>query len=234
MEPLPETDEALDEYLEDGDSDLREVLLDLGRRTVHIVPTCVGLSLGLVRENLTFTLVATSKEIAVIDAAQYLDGGPCVEVALGADLLDVDVRDLLDEDRWTAFALTSAAKGVRSTLSLPVERNGEVVGGINLYASDPAAFRGKHEELAGSLGASAQGAVANADLGFSTRALAVETPLVLADRRIVDVAVGRAAAREGVDTDTARDRLRDAATRAGISMAEAAEVLNNLYGTAPD
>ena len=171
MEPLPETDEALDEYLEDGDSDLREVLLDLGRRTVHIVPSCVGLSLGLVRENLTFTLVATSKEIAVIDAAQYLDGGPCVEVALGADLLDVDVRDLLDEDRWTAFALTSAAKGVRSTLSLPVERNGEVVGGINLYASDPAAFRGKHEELAASLGASYSRAIAD-----STRVASSESP----------------------------------------------------------
>jgi len=232
MEPLPETDEALDEYLEDDDSDLRRALLDLGRQAVRIVPSCVGLSLGLVREGLTFTLVATSQEVAVIDAAQYLAGGPCVEVANGCSPLDLDVNDLLDEARWTAFALTSAAHGVRSTLSLPIERSSQVVGGINLYAADPAAFHGKHAELAADLGASAAGAVSNADLEFSTRALAAATPRVLAERREVDVAVGRAAAREGVDIDTARARLEDAATRAGLSMAEAAEVLNHLYGPA--
>jgi GAF domain-containing protein len=234
MEPLPETDEALDEYLEEDDSDLRQVLVDLGGRAVAIVPSCVGLSLSLVQENLTFTLVATSQEMRVIDAAQYLNGGPCVEVAMGGPPMDLDVTDLLDEDRWTAFALTSAAKGVRSTLSLPVERNHRVVGGINLYAADPAAFRGRHEALAASLGASAQGAVANADLGFTTRALAVETPTLLAESRQVDLAVGRAAARDGVDIDTARTRLGEAAARAGVSMVEAAEVLNRLYGTATD
>jgi GAF domain-containing protein len=234
MEPLPETDEALDEYLEEDDSDLRQVLVDLGGRAVAIVPSCVGLSLSLVQENLTFTLVATSQEVALIDAAQYLHGGPCVEVAKGGPALDLEVDDLLDEERWTAFALTSAARGVKSTLSLPVERNGRVVGGINLYAADPAAFRGKHEELAASLGASAQGAVANADLGFTTRALAVATPTMLAESREVDLAVGRAAAREGVDVDTARASLGEAAARAGVSMAEAAEVLNRLYGTASE
>jgi GAF domain-containing protein len=232
MEPLPETDEALDEYLEEEDSDLRSALLDLGRRTVRIVPSCVGLSLGLVQEGLTFTLVATSREIAVMDAAQYLAGGPCVEVATGNEPLDLDVSDLLDEDRWTAFALTSAAHGVRSTLSLPIEREARVVGGINLYAAAPAAFHGNHARLAAELGASAEGAVSNADLGFTTRALAAAAPMLLAERREVDVAVGRAAAREGVDIDTARVRLEQAATRAGLSMAEAAEVLNHLYGPA--
>jgi len=232
MKPLPETDEALDEFLEEEDSDLRRMLLDLGRRTVHIVPSCVGLSLCLVHEGLTFTLVATSQEAAVIDAAQYLDGGPCVEVAAGGSPLDLDIHDLLDEDRWTAFARASAAHGVRSTLSLPVERDGQVVGGINLYAADPAAFRGKHEELAAQLGASAQGAVTNADLEFTTRALAVAAPTVLAEQREVDLAVGRTAAREGIDILAARHRLEAAAARAGVSMAAAAEVLNQLYGTA--
>jgi GAF domain-containing protein len=195
------------------------------------VPSCVGLSLCLVHEGLTFTLVATSEEAAVIDAAQYFDGGPCVEVASGGSPLDLDVRDLLDEDRWTAFALVSAAHGVGSTLSLPLEQNGQVVGGINLYAADPAAFRGKHEELAAQLGASAQAAVSNADLGFTTRALAAAAPTVMAERREVDLAVGRTAAREGIGIEAARHRLEDAAARAGVSMVAAAEVLNQLYGT---
>ena len=61
MEPLPETEEALDEYLEEDDSDLRAVLMELGRRAVELVPSCVGLSLGMVKDGLTFTLVATAE-----------------------------------------------------------------------------------------------------------------------------------------------------------------------------
>src|SRR5215218_4681769 len=113
MEPLPETDEALDEYLEQDSSDLRQTLAEMAREARRIIPSCVGLSLGLVRENLTFTLVATATEIAAIDATQYLEGGPCVAVTEGgADVLDLDVQDLLDEERWTAFARASAAHGV--------------------------------------------------------------------------------------------------------------------------
>src|SRR6478735_1390487 len=72
LEPLPETEEALDEYLEEDDSDLRAVLMELGRRAVELVPSCVGLSLGMVKDGLTFTLVATAEQVATIDAAQYL------------------------------------------------------------------------------------------------------------------------------------------------------------------
>ena len=127
----------------------------------------------MVKDGLTFTLVATSEQVATIDAAQYLDGGPCVDVANGSDVLDVEIPDLLDEGRWSAFARTSAAHGVRSTLSLPIVRNGQLLGGVNLYAADSHAFEGRHEALAMALGASAVGAVADADLEFTSRARAI-------------------------------------------------------------
>jgi GAF domain-containing protein len=225
MEPLPETDEALDEYLEHDDSDLRETLTDMARQARRIVPSCVGLSLGLVRDDLTFTLVATASEIAAIDATQYLEGGPCVAVAKGADILDLDVRDLLDEDRWTAFALASAAHGVGSSLSLQVVSGGEVVGGVNLYAAEPRAFHGKHTSLAQALGASAESAVCDADLGFSTRELARRAPRTIADVRTVDQAVGMLAARYDTSVDDARARLDHAAFRAGVSAVQAAAVI---------
>jgi hypothetical protein len=217
LEPLPETEEALDEYLEEDDSDLRTVLVELGRRAVELVPSCVGLSLGMVKDGLTFTLVATSEQVAAIDAAQYLDGGPCVEVATGSDVLDVDIPDLLDEGRWSAFAMTSAAHGVRTTLSLPI-----------VYAAEPHAFEGKHEALAMALGASAEGAVADADLEFTSRARAVATPETMADLRTVDMAVGILAARERIDVDTARAQLQDSATRAGVTLVQAARVVSYL------
>ncbi len=228
LEPLPETEEALDEYLEEDDSDLRAVLMELGRRAVELVPSCVGLSLGMVKDGLTFTLVATSEQVATIDAAQYLDGGPCVDVATGSDVLDVDIPDLLDEGRWSAFAMTSAAHGVRTTLSLPIVRDGQLVGGVNLYAAELHAFDGKHEALAMALGASAEGAVADADLEFTSRARAVATPATMADLRTIDMAVGILAARDRTDVDTARAQLQDSATRAGVTLVQAASVVGYL------
>jgi GAF domain-containing protein len=228
LEPLPETEEALDEYLEEDDTDLRTVLLELGHRAVSLVPSCVGLSLGLVKDGLTFTLVATSQEVAAIDAAQYLDGGPCVDVATGASTLDVEVSDLLDEGRWSAFAMTSAAHGVHSTLSLPLVHDGRLIAGINLYAAEPLAFHGKHAALAAALGASAEGAVVDADLEFTSRARAVQAPATLADLRTIDVAVGILAARQHTDVDTARRQLEESATRAGATLVQAAQVTTHL------
>jgi GAF domain-containing protein len=225
LEPLPETDEALDEYLEEEDLDLRALLMSMSREARRLVPSCVGLSLGLVQDGLTFTVVATAAEIAAIDAAQYLEGGPCVEVAAGADLLDLDVADLLDEQRWSIFAYASAAQGIQSTLSLQILREDQVIGGINLYAARSGAFHGRHQTLARALGAAAESAVADADLGFETRSLARKAPRTLADVRTVDIAVGMLAARHHVSVDEARTRLEGAATRAGVSVVQAASVV---------
>lgn len=235
MEPLPETDEALDEYLESDDTDLRAQLVEMARRVVSIVPSCVGMSLGVVADSLTFTWVATSEEAAAIDAALYADGVPHNRVMPGQGKdLSTEIHDLLDEGRWSAFATASAAEGVQASLSLPIIRDAQVVGGINLYAAAPRAFEGKHADLAKALDASAEAAVTNADLGFHTRQLARATPRLLAERREIEVAVGVLAALSGTDIDTARGRLEEASLRAGITTAQAASVFCRLRGGGAD
>jgi GAF domain-containing protein len=222
---LPHTQEALDEYLSLADPDLEQSLITMGQAATGIVPDCVGLSLTLYDQDLTFTLVASSLELAEIDAMQYLEDGPCVRaVEEGRERVE-DVAQLLDEDRWALFARASAAAGVASSLSLPVHDAGRVVGGINLYASSAQAFRGHHLDLAAALGASASGAVTNADLPFETRRRAEQAPRQLRDQQAVEVGVGILASREGVDVETARARLHSAAVRAGISDVQAALVI---------
>jgi hypothetical protein len=229
LEPVPETEAVLREMLRYGDSELAVTLLQMGRRAKEIVPECVGLSLGLVTEGLTLTLAATADEWARLDAMQYLDGGPCVTVSDHPSKLDIDISDLLDEDKWRMFASASAAVGVASSLSLPILRGPAVVGGVNLYASTSSAFHGKHDALAQALGASAEGAIANADLSFTTRLAAAEAPQVYADRVHVDLAIGVVAAVRDVDIETAEKLLRQAAARAGITVGQAARTLRHIY-----
>src|SRR3954447_15950930 len=108
----------------------------MARRVRGVVPELVGLSLGVIEDGLTLTLVASVEQLAALDAVQYLDGGPCVAAVDRAEPLDVNVGDLLDEQRWQLYARTSAAVGVASSLSLPVMDGDRVLGGVNLYASN--------------------------------------------------------------------------------------------------
>jgi hypothetical protein len=226
VEPLPETNAALAELVSFDDPDVDSLLDDLGARARDIVPDLVGLSLSLTSEGLTFTLVSSGSAAAALDSAQYIDGGPCVEVAEGrSDALEATMDDPLDEEQWGLFARVGAAAGVASSLSMPIYRSGTRVGGVNLYASTADAFKGHQDELALVMGATAAEVVSNADLSFSTRLEAAAAPDLLRDRTDIDTAVGILAALRGTDVETARRHLTEAAARAGLAEPVVARIL---------
>ena len=226
MEPIPETAAALSE-LAVHDSDLHRELELSARLVRSLVPDCVGMSLASVQHGVTFTLVATSEEIAVLDAIQYLHGGPCVDAAHTDEVLEFHSDDdaLLDEAGWHHFARATAAHMVASTLSLPILDDGSVVGTVNLYAASAQAFTGLHDELAAIFEAWAPGAITNADLSFSTRDTAREAPRMLRDSATVDRAARMLAAAADLTVEEAHASLREAARRAGTTEAKLAETV---------
>jgi hypothetical protein len=225
MEPIPETQIALEVLAEYGETELSDELLRIGRRVKELVPEIVGMSFGVHADNFTFTLLADTELARELDVVQYVDDGPCVDVARGSDSLETSAADLLDEGRWLMFARAEAARGVESSLSLPISRNGRVVAGVNLYASAPDAFEGRVRELTEVCGAWAPGVVANADLSFATRTEAVATPARVRDQQAVDKAIGMLAQAQGIHVDVAAERLLGAASRAGITEAQAARAV---------
>jgi hypothetical protein len=222
MEPIPETAEVLEELERyDGPAVRRE--LDRKVEAVRrLVPELVGLSLAALADDVTVTLVATDADVAVLDAIQYLAGGPCVDGAHGDEVVDFNVDEPDDERRWHTFARATAAKAVCTTLTLPVLEGDQVVGSVNLYAAAPGAFRGLHDEIAAVFDAWAPGAITNADLSFLTRRSAEESPEALRASMRVETAVGVLMSAESVDADTARGLLEQAARRAGVASEELA------------
>jgi hypothetical protein len=79
--------------------------------------------------------------------------------------------------------------------------------------------------LAATLGASAEGMVTDADLGFATRERARAAPAVLLAQADIETAVGLLAGYYGVDIEDAYRRLLDAARQAGVEAAVVARVL---------
>ncbi|KRF01226.1 hypothetical protein ASG88_06845 [Nocardioides sp. Soil777] len=225
MDPIPETAAAIEEFGPFAEADLLEQLSHRSDQVKALVPDCVGLSLASSRHDVTFTMVATSAEIAVLDAVQYLSGGPCVDAVQADRVVTFDHDDVLDEQAWQLFAQATAASHVLSTVTLPVLAGGAVVGSINLYAASADAFVGHHEAIARIFDAWAPGTVTNADLSFSTRAVAEQAPHKLKQDVDIQVAVGILAAARGTDVDEALDELRGAARRAGVTEAELAATL---------
>jgi GAF domain-containing protein len=225
VEPIPQTREALAELTNQGDPEVGVALLRMGRKAREVAPACVGLSLSMLDEDLTFTLVASSQEVAGLDAVQYLDGGPCVRGSHTGETVDVRNDDMITEQEWLMYAQACAAAGVRSSLTLPIVRSERVIGTVNLYGATPDAFDGLHEQLASALGVTAENAVVNADLSFRTRLEAEQAPRRLADQDDVDIALGTIARHQGVDIATAQIRLRSAAARAGITEGQAARAV---------
>jgi GAF domain-containing protein len=229
MDPLPEVRAALAELAgtADGDADPTAQLGAVAATAQALIPSCVGVSLTLVLDGEAFTLTATSADAAVLDAAQYLQGGPCLAAA--AEDHEVDLDDILDERRWQLFRQAAALAGVRSSLSLPVrDAVGMPVGALNLYASDPAAFHGRERMMAEAFGAHTSELVKNADLTFRTREWSRELPEQLLARQRVEQAVGVLVQLHGWPPERARDRLVAAAGKAGARLERVAEVVLSL------
>jgi GAF domain-containing protein len=177
--------------------------------------------------------VATDLQAAALDAFQDLDGGPCVQAVHDNEVLDVETA--LSEEHWSMYARATAAKGIQSSLSMPlVDRARVVVGGVNLYASAPGVFEDHIDEVAEVVGAWAPAAVRDADLSFSSRLRAAEAPGVLADQADVDMATGLLAASQHIDTTTAEQRLREAAKRVGIAPADVARTVIEVHTARTD
>ena len=224
MRPLPETVRAEDlwgPFLWDG-ADLLEHFVDVSGRVRELAPECVGMSLSLREEGVTFTLVATSEDVALLDAGQYLDGGPCVD-ALESESRVEAADPALVEEQWRLHASVTAARGVGSTLSLPVVKRGEAVAGFNLYGLTSSSFVGRHDQLADALGAWATGAVTNSDLTFHSRDLARRSAGVLEAATGFTVAAATLARTLAISQGAAEERLRQAALRAAVPLATLAE-----------
>ncbi len=234
MEPLPETRVALEHLLQWGDTGISAELSRIGREVREEVPETVGVSLALLQDGLTFTLVSDSEVAGGLDAVQYLDAGPCIAAMIDGEVVDTNVSDLLEERHWHLFAQAQAALGVRSTLSLPILGGQDVVAGVNLYASTVDAFDGKHARLARICRAWAPGVVTNADLSFLTREEARATPDRLRSQEQFDLATGMLAQLQSISVDDAADRMREAARRAGVTELQVARTLLHVLHSGDD
>lgn len=188
MEPIPHTARALEALEQLGRTGHRSTLRRLVDDVTAVVPDCVGMSLTLVDDDVTLTLLSSGPDVAPPG-----------------------------ESRWPTVARPAAEQAIRSSLSLPLEEAGRVVAGLNLYAARPNAFEGHVDTIAERVGAYPARAVLDADLGFESRLRALKAPERVQEQAEIALACSLIAATQGVDRAVARDGLRSSAATSGMS-----------------
>ena len=142
-----------------------------------------------------------------IDDIQYgLGEGPCVSAA--AMRRTMRSGSLGGDSRWPRFGPSAGRLGVHSVLSLPLLSGDAVVGAMNVYAHAKDAFDDRAEQLGESFAVPAAIAVQNAQTIAQAQRLAAKLQAALANRAMIDQAIGILMSRSGISADEAFDRLR--------------------------
>ncbi len=192
-----------------------------------LVPVCVGLSVVRTDHEGSCTLAVSDEVVAVIEALQYLDGGPGVDAAAQGRRNETRLCAL--NGRWPLFVSMCHRSGVRSMLTLPITEKGLVLGAVHVYAGLDGACTGLTDDLERLVGGVARDLLGRGAGCLASRRLAERAPVSLRGQGAVNRAIGALTVHLDTDVTEAHEHLDDAAVRAGISADQLALTLVDLH-----
>lgn len=220
-----------DEYL-DLESSFSEVAVELfGADTVQgtlqrivdlaaaTVDGCDAAGVLVIGDDAPSTAAASDEVVSLLDQAQIeLDQGPCLDAAVGGATFYAG--DLLDDDRWPAFAAVAVDAGIRSVLAYSLSALRPSA--LNLYARLPAAF-GVTDRAQGQLFATlARLALDSAEERAAGEERAENLAEALKTREVIGQAQGILMEREQISAEQAFDILRRASQRMNVKLRDVA------------
>lgn len=171
------------------------------------------------------TVCATDEAIRVVDDAQSTTGtGPCIEAwRHGEPVLIPDLE--AEAGRWPEVSKKALTAGVRALFALPLRADGETIGALDLYRSQPGPL--SDDELAEGqrLAGVAAWTVLAAPVGAGQPDQPEGLSYVPEHRVRIEQAKGMAAAQLGVDIPVALGRLCTVVSDRGQSLTQVAEDL---------
>jgi GAF domain-containing protein len=206
------------------DRTLDDVLADITRIAAAGIPGAEATSITLLRNDKAFTAAYHGEMALAADELQYEKGyGPCMDAGRGGVLLRID--DMKTETRWPDYvARVQAETGVRSSLSVPLPYQGNSIGALNNYSTEPAAFASPASIEAGLEVAEVVAvAVANADAHWQLGEQARNMRIAMDSRAVIEQAKGVLMAQRKVDAEQAFEILREASQRYNRKLRDIAQ-----------
>jgi GAF domain-containing protein len=202
---------------------LDDVLAEITRIAAAGIPGAEATSITLLRDDKPFTAAYHGEMARAADELQYEKGyGPCMDAGRGGVVLRID--DMARETRWPDYAArVTAETGVRSSLSVPLPYQGNSIGALNNYSTEPAAFASPASIEAGLEVAEVVAvAVANAEAHWQLGEQARNMRIAMDSRAVIEQAKGVLMAQRHVDAEQAFEILREASQRYNRKLREIA------------
>lgn len=200
------------------------VLNRIAELAKRVIPGAAETSLTLIHGRDATTAAYTGERALRLDEAQYAgDIGPCLEAA--RDGREVLVRDIAVEPRWPSYGVVAVAAGLRSSLSMPLPVQQQVIGALNIYGGAPGAFSEHSAEVARTYAGYAAIALANAQVFAATSALAQQMKQAMESRAVIEQAKGILMGQRRCSEDDAFAILRDVSQRSNRKLRVVAEAL---------
>jgi GAF domain-containing protein len=202
-----------------ADRPVEEVLDQLVRIARDAIPETSAASITLVRGERAFTAAYAGELAHAADERQYESGyGPCIDAGLTNTLLMV--QDMRTETRWPDYSTNVLPKGVMSSCSVPLPVVTDVVGGLNLYGTEPSTW--PDLDVAVELASHVAVAIANAFTHQEATKLAADMQAAMASRAVIEQAKGIIMVARHCSPDEAFEVLSKASSTAGRKVRDIA------------
>jgi hypothetical protein len=213
--------------------DICEFLTQLAVLTVKLLPGELSCGITLRRNHGAFTVASSDTRASQVDEIQYgQKDGPCLHTLGSGEAVVVD--DLAQDYRWDGYRLPALGHGVRSSLSLPLRADGEVIGALNIYASTPRAFGPAEQLAAGRFADEASRALALAVRMAERSEMSAHLQNALASRAVIDQALGIVMGQNRCTADEAFEVLRSISQNRNVKLrAVAADMVTAVSGQPP-
>jgi GAF domain-containing protein len=207
-----------------ADRGLTDVLTEVTGIARRAMPGTEAASITLIRGEKPFTAAYDGQMALEADELQYERGyGPCVDAGRAGQVFLID--DMRTDQRWPDYAQHAAARGVLSSLSVPVPFQGANIGALNTYAGRPQAFGQQDVVLAEEVAAWVAVAIGNAEAAARTSEDLAHLRTAMMSRAVIEQAKGILMERHKVTEDQAFTMLTHASQRTNTKLRDVATQL---------
>jgi GAF domain-containing protein len=203
----------------------QQPLSDVLTRTVELtktfVPVPAEVSITLIAGDDATTPAATDPVALKLDETQYATGhGPCLAAAQAGHA--IAIADTASDTRWPDFARDAHEHSVRSSLSVPLPVQRQVIGALNMYTREQFSADEPTVRLADQFATYAAAAIANTTLYMTAAQLAHQMLEAMESRATIEQAKGILMARHRCDPGAAFDLLVRASQEGHLKLREVA------------
>jgi GAF domain-containing protein len=218
--PLAESLAVLSRYFV-GAGTLEETLGRVADLTVEAVAPVDFVGLTMPVEGRQRTAVFTDRESPEVDQAQYDSGeGPCLDAMRDVTVYSID--SMAEDRRWPAFRQACLARGIHSTLSLPLVVAHGTVGAMNLYSRTDHSFGLDDRDAAMQFAGQAAIVLANAQVYWDAQQMSTRLGEAMKSRATIEQAKGILMGAQRCGPDEAFELLTRASQRENVKLREVA------------